>query len=59
MSYIELQVCFWSWITISGRNMNVIPKMFGDRNSVGGNPERLTCILIYCAVFQITKEYYL
>lgn len=35
VSYIKLQACFWSWLTIKGRNMKVIPKMFGDRNSVG------------------------
>lgn len=35
MSYIELQVGFWSWLTIKERNMKVIPKMFGDRNSMG------------------------
>lgn len=35
MSYTELQVCFWSWLTIKERNMKVISKMFGDRNSMG------------------------
>lgn len=38
MSYIELRACFWSWLAIKERNMKVILKMFGDRNSVGVNP---------------------
>lgn len=35
VSYVESQVCFWSWLTIKGRNIRVISKIFGERNSVG------------------------
>lgn len=56
VSYIELQVRFWSWLTIKGRNMKVIPKMFGDRNSVGRNPRSWDAFLFIVWFFNLQRN---
>lgn len=55
MSYIELQVRFWSWLTIKGRNMKVIPKMFGDRILSGEIQEVMMHSYLLCG-FSTCKE---
>lgn len=56
VSYIELQVRFWSWLTIKGRNMKAIPKMFGDRNSVGRNPRSHDAFLFIVWFFNLQRN---